>query len=368
MDTKYLDKIEYPKILEILSGFAVTSIGKNLAKGLMPFTDLGRARKALAETTESHILLYRKASPPISEIADITVFLKALKAQGSLSATALLELGNILKMSRELKEYFHSDIDTSFCVNLIEYFSCLYSNPSIEQAVFSAILDENTIDDHASTTLWHIRKDIQKLESEIRQKLNSYLRASYIQEPVVTIRAGRFVIPVKQERQSEISGFIHDISSSGSTVFIEPITIFDMNNKLNSLKIEENNEIEKILHDLTSLFYPYINELEQNAKLIGKIDFSFAKAKYARSINANEPVLQEEKSINLIKARHPLIDSSKVVPISLPLGKDFSCLIITGPNTGGKTVALKTTRSFVCNGSKWYVYSSRRKKYCLCFR
>ena len=265
-------------------------------------------------------------------------------------------------MSSQLKEYFSSDIDTSFCVNLEEYFSGLYSNPSIEKAVFSAIIDEDTIDDHASTTLWHIRKDIQKTELEIRNKLNSYLHSSYVQDPIVTIRSGRFVIPVKQERQSELNGFVHDISSSGSTVFIEPTSVFNMNNQLTSLRLEEKNETEKILHDLTSLFYPYIDELRKNVELISKIDFSFAKAKYAKSINANEPILQEKKEINLVKARHPLIDPSKVVPISVPLGEDYSCLVVTGPNTGGKTVTLKTVRAFMCYGRKWIIYTSRRKK------
>lgn len=153
---------------------------------------------------------------------------------------------------------------------------------------------------------------------------------------------GRFVIPVKQEYRSEVKGFIHDISSSGSTIFVEPTAIFEMNNHLNQLKLEESIEIEKILQQLTSLFYSIIQELKQNVEFISKIDFAFAKAKYARSLDATEPILQEERKIHLQKARHPLIAPEKVVPISVPLGKDFSCLIVTGPNTGGKTVTLKT--------------------------
>lgn len=342
MNHKYLDKIEYGKILEILSGFAVTHMGKEIANMLTPYSTLDKALSAMKETSECDVLLYRIGTPPISDIADITLHTKSLKSQGSLSAPNLLELANIFKMTRELKDYFTSIIDTSFCERINEYFDNLYSNKRIEDSVFTKITDEDTIDDHASTTLWHIRKDIQKTESEIRQKLNSYLRANYIREPVITIRAGRFVIPVKQEKRNEINGFVHDISSSGSTVFIEPTTVFEMNNKLNSLRLEENNEIEKILHELTSLFYPYIEELKQNSELIGKIDFAFAKAKYARSIDANEPNFNEKEIMNLINARHPLIEPDKVVPISVPLGKDFNCLIITGPNTGGKTVTLKT--------------------------
>ena len=365
MNKKYLDKIEYSKILEILSSFAVTSVGKEFALNLNPVSSLEEAKMLIEETTESHILLYRKSSPPLSEIEDISIYIKTLKSEGSLSAKALLDLGHILKVARELREYFASDIDTSFCKILSQYFEGLYSNQKLEHTIFSSIIDENQIDDHASSNLFHIRKDIQKLESEIRQKLNSYLRASYIREPVVTIRAGRFVIPVKQEMRSEVNGFVHDISSSGSTVFIEPTAVFDMNNKLNSLVIEEKNEIEKILLNLTAMFYPYIEDLQSNVDLIGKIDFAFAKAKYAKEINANEPVLQDEKSINLIKARHPLIEPDKVVPISVPLGKDYSCLVVTGPNTGGKTVTLKTV-GLLCSMAASGLYIPAEEKSTVC--
>ena len=365
MNKKYLDKIEYYKILEMLSEFTSTRIGKEMALGLIPYTNLDDAKKALAQTSECDVLLYRIGTPPISDMADITIYIKVLEAQGSLSAPSLLELANVFKMSRELKDYFTSSIDTSFCEHINEYFNSLYSNKSVEETVYTKLIDESTVDDHASTTLWHIRKDIQKMESEIKQKLNSYIRANYIQEPVVTIRAGRFVIPVKQEMRSEVNGFVHDISSSGSTVFVEPTAILEMNNKLNSMKIEEKNEIEKILHDLTSLFYPYIEELKQDTELIGKIDFSFAKAKYARSINAVEPVLQEEKQINLVNARHPLIEPDKVVPVSVPLGKDYSCLIVTGPNTGGKTVTLKTV-GLLCAMASSGLYIPAEEKSTVC--
>ncbi len=189
MSQKDLEKLEFPKIQEILASFAITQPGKELAKTLTPSTHLEEAKQKLAETTESHILLYRKGSPPLAELPNITVFLKALESQSSLSTTALLQLAHILKLARELKEYFSSDIDTSFCIHLTDLFTHLYSNPKIEETIFSSILDENTMDDHASATLWHLRKEIQKTESEIRQKLASYLHASYIQEPVITIRA-----------------------------------------------------------------------------------------------------------------------------------------------------------------------------------
>ena len=339
---KYLEKIEFDKITKILSKYAVTSFGKKMCLDLLPETNLHDAKEKLLETTESHILLYRKSTPPLSEVADITMHIKTLESFGTLSCSMLLDLANIFKICRNLKEYFSSDIDTSFSKIVSNYFSGLYSNLNLEEKVFSAIIDESTIDDHASNNLFHIRKEIQKTESDIRNKLNSYLKASYIQEPVVTIRAGRFVIPVKQEMRSEVKGFVHDISSSGSTVFVEPTAVFDLNNNLNKLKLDESLEIEKILQTLTSLFYPYIDELKQDIELIGKIDFAFAKAKYAKETLSTEPILTEKKEINLVRARHPLIDIDKVVPITLPLGQNYSCLIITGPNTGGKTVTLKT--------------------------
>ena len=368
MYPKNLEKLEYNKVLKILSSFAITVVGKKISLSLLPCSDLESANYALAQTTESYILLYRKGAPPLAEIPDISIYIKALESQGSLSAGSILDLAHILKMSRELKEYFYAeDVDTKFCINLSTLFSNLYTNLGIEQKVFSAILDEDTVDDHASSTLWHIRKDIQKIESEIKQKLNSYLHASYIQEPIVTIRAGRYVIPVKQEQQSQIKGFVHDVSSSGSTVFIEPTAIFDMNNKLNSLKSEEKNEIEKILHDLTALFYPYVQELSENINFIGQIDFAFAKAKYARAINATEPILQKEKKLNFIKARHPLIESDKVVPINVYLGEAFTSLIVTGPNTGGKTVTLKTVGLLCAMAASGLYIPTSEKSSCFVF-
>ena len=178
-------------------------------------------------------------------------------------------------------------------------------------------------------------------------------------EPIVTIRNDRYVIPVKIEYKDNIKGFIHDISSSGSTVFIEPITVFELNTKISNLKIEENIEIEKILKNISESILPICENLKEDTFLIGRLDFIFAKALYSKNITGIEPHINENKEINLIKARHPLIDSSKVVPIDISLGKNYNSLIITGPNTGGKTVTLKTTRSFNINGCKWSSYSSK---------
>ena len=353
----YLDKLEFNKIQEILENFCITYTGKELARNLIPSSSTDPAKALVCETTEAHILTYRLGNPPISELPDITVALKKLNSSGSLSVLQLLEVGKVLKIASDLKEYFESSKKLVESKQLEKYFSELYNNPSISNAIFSSILDENIIDDRASNTLMQIRKNIRKKESEIRSKLASYLNSKYIQEPVVTIRAGRFVIPVKQEYRSEVKGFVHDISSSGSTLFIEPMSVFDLNNDINHLKLEEGVEIQKILARLSSLLVPITEELNNNVELIGKIDFCFAKAKYAISISATEPIFSANKQIDLKEARHPLINPETVIPISINLGKDFSCLVITGPNTGGKTVTLKTVRSFMCNGSFWFIHS-----------
>lgn len=344
MNCKYLEKLEFNKIIEILKGYAITPIGKNLIKNLLPSTDKKEVEKLLCETHEASILIYRKSNPPLVPVEDITITAKSLKAKGTLSCKSLLDLGTILKTSRELKEYFSLRIadNEEPSPNLEIYFNELYTNARLEQSIFSSIIDENTIDDNASSKLKDIRRNIRKAETDIRNKLNSYMGSKYIQESVITIRSGRFVIPVKQEYRSSIDGFVHDISASGATVFIEPMSVFELNNRISSLKTDETVEIERILQSLSSLFYEYTDELEKTQQTIGILDSIFAKAKYAISQNAVKPILNDEKYICLYKARHPLIDSKKVVPIDISIGKDYTQLIITGPNTGGKTVTLKT--------------------------
>ena len=342
MEKKYLDKIEFNKITEILKGFAITSKGKELCINLLPSNNRDTVSRSIRETTECTILKIRKGLPPIAEIDNITTYTKALESKSSLSAPALLGLGHLLKISRELKEYIISDIETDFAPIVNRYFFNLYTNPKIEKTVLNSIIDENTIDDNASTKLASIRNTKRKLEQDIRKNLSSLLNSKFIQEPIITIRNERFVIPVKNEYRSEVKGLVHDISSSGSTVFIEPFSVFEMNNKINSLKVEENIEIEKILESLSSLFFDLTEELENNERLISIIDFAFAKAKYAENINATEPIINTEKYINLKQARHPLINKDTVVPINISIGKNYTSLIITGPNTGGKTVTLKT--------------------------
>lgn len=348
MNKFYLEKLEYNKILEILSGYSKTYIGKNLCLNLQPCNIKEKVLKMLKETSEANTLIQRKGSLPISFMEDSTVFIKTVKGGAVLSTKGLLELSKILKMSRDLKEYFYSNagLDLNSFPILDSYFSSLYTNLDIEKTIFTNILDETTINDNASKKLSSIRKNIRKLEQDIKDKLNSFIHSStyskYIQEAVVTIRENRYVIPVKHDYRSQIKGFVHDLSASGSTVFIEPMAVFELNNEINNLKLEENLEIAKILKQYTEMFEPIIEEIENDIRLIGRLDFIFAKAKYSLDLDAIEPVLSDSKSLNLIGARHPLIDKTQVVPIDINLGIDFSCLVITGPNTGGKTVTLKT--------------------------
>ena len=346
MNKTYLNKLEYSQILQKLSTYCHTYIGKNIAQNLLPSNQKEIVKLDLAKTREAVNLIERNSTPPIAEIDDIGIYLKLLESSSTISAKALLSVVNILEMSDSLIEYFSCFKDTDDFLNLNGYFSQLYTNHTIIDKIKKCIIDENTIADNSSNALQTIRRRMRKLEQDIKSKLNTILHSSsyskYIQENVVTIRNDRYVIPVKQEYRSYVKGFIHDMSASGSTVFIEPLAVFEFNNELNNLKIDENAEIEKILYNLSSMLFSYTSEIGLDVSTIGKLDFIFAKAKYSNSIKGITPKVNDEKFAEFINARHPLIDETKVVPTSLSIGKDFSLLIITGPNTGGKTVNLKT--------------------------
>lgn len=344
-----LDKLEYSEIIKLVSNYCKTYIGKETVSKLKPCFNFGEVSHLLEETTEAMDINIKKSNIPVCEIPNIDIWIKQLESTNVLSAKALIDVATILKVSRELKEFFFKDpsFNTNSFSILFDYFNSLYVNKNIESTIFEKILDENTIADNASPKLSSIRKNKKKAEQAIRDKLDSIIHSSsyskYLMEPIVTIRNDRFVIPLKQEYRNMIKGFIHDISSSGSTVYIEPLAIFEINNEINNLKIEENIEIEKILQNLSILLYKYTNELKNNVILIGKLDVLSAKVLYSKSIDGIKPTLNTQKYINLIAARHPLIDKNNVVPINIALGKNFNSLIITGPNTGGKTVSLKTT-------------------------
>lgn len=342
----YLNKLEYDKILTLLSSNSKTYLGKELCLDLKPSNSKDKVVTLLKETDEACTLLLRKGNLPISDFEDISLSVKNLESNISLSAKALLDIANVLRISRDLKEYFYKDEDfdlSNFSI-LDSYFSRLYSNKTIEDKIFTCIIDENTIADDASTVLANLRRNRRKLENQIKDTLNKIIHSNTkaIMDPIVTIRNDRYVIPVKEDFKGQIKGFVHDVSASGSTVFVEPMAVFELNNSISNIKVEESIEIEKILANLSSLLFDLTAELNNDVYLLGKLDFIFAKASFSKSISAICPIVNDNKCINLIKARHPLIDKDKVVPIDVEIGKNYSSLIITGPNTGGKTVTLKT--------------------------
>ncbi len=341
MENISLEKLEFNKILLKLSEFAITDKAKKSCIDLLPSNNKSKIEKILAETSEALVLLYRKGNIPISELNNIDAHILALKNQNFLSIKSLLEINQVLKISRELKEYYFNEQLNKTDI-LTNYFNNLYTNTRIENKISNSIIDENSLDDRASENLYKIRQEIKNTQKSIKGKLQSLLSSKYLQEPIITVRQNRFVVPVKSEYKTEIKGFIHDTSTSGATIFVEPLSVFELNNKISDLTNQENIEIEKILQKLSSLFFDITSELENTYNLICMLDFIFAKAKYSRFLDGNCPQINNKKLITLEKARHPLLNKEIAVPIDLEIGKNFSTLLITGPNTGGKTVTLKT--------------------------
>lgn len=349
MQNKNLNRLEFNKILDELDSHCNTYIGKSKVFDIKPFKNKDDVERALSETSLALQLIYRKGNPPIEEFNNIDIYIKNLYSNNFLSAKALLDVATVLKMSRTLKDYFFEDetFDLSSFSILSDYFSGLYSNLNVENKIFDSIIDENNIADNASKVLSVLRRNRKKLEQDVKDKLSNFIHSSayskYIMDSIITIRNDRFVIPVKEEAKDKINGSILDISASGSTVYIEPSAIYELNNKINNIKTEENIEIEKILRNLSILLFPLADNLSNDVEIIGSLDFIFAKAKYSKKINGVHPIINDTKYINLISARHPLIDPEKVVPIDIHIGDDYTSLLITGPNTGGKTATLKTT-------------------------
>lgn len=348
MINKYLNILEYNKVIEKVISHCKTYLAKEAQNNITPQFSKEEIIDSLSLTKEAVSLIFRKGNIPLSDVPDISLSIKSLESNGILSISALLNISRFLKISREVKEYFFSsdDIDLQEYSKLYDTFDMLYNNKSIEERISSVILDENTIADDASPKLSALRKQSKKSEQDIRDKLNNFIHSStyskYIMEPIVTIRSNRYVIPIKEEYRSQVKGFIHDISSSGSTVFMEPISVFELNNEIANIKIEEDIEIERILSNLSALLYGYTDQLKNNMMLLLKIDLVFAKASYSIDIEGVMPKINEDKIVDLKSARHPLIDKSVVVPIDISIGENYTSLVITGPNTGGKTVSLKT--------------------------
>lgn len=349
---KYLNKLEYNKILDIVSSYCATYIGRSLSSSFLPNSNKEIVARLLDETNSAVNLLIRKGEIPLSDIENIEVCIKNLKSYNSLGVKSLLDVANVLRISRQLHQYFFDDeeFDLSDFSILEDLFSMLYYNKNMEDTIFNSIIDEDTIADDASKALSSLRKNRRKLEQDVRDKLSNFIHSAsyskYLMDSIITIRNDRFVVPVKEEFKEHISGAILDISASGSTVYIEPSAVFELNNKINAVKVQEAIEIEKILKGLSLMLCPIADRLKVTIDIIGRLDFIFARAKYSKRINGIRPIITNSKEINLLGARHPLIDEKVVVPIDISIGKDYSSLLITGPNTGGKTVALKTVGLF----------------------
>ena len=305
MFKKYLDKLEFNSITNTLLKYSNTFVGQRIINGLEPYSDTERVRRYLAETTEAVNLIHSFGALPISHFDDLSVDLRSIynlfniskktisNIKGNLFwsffynicmipiASGLLEFANILKTSHDLKDFYSNS--GIICENLQCYFDSLYQNDVIQKKIYSSLVSEDEVSDNASAKLTSIRKSKKNLILEIRNRLNSIIHSNtyskYLMESVITIRNDRFVIPVKDEYKNQVKGFIHDVSASGSTVYIEPMAVFEMNNAINSLSVEEDREIERILEELSSLFYPISSFINQNVNLIGKLDFINAKAK-----------------------------------------------------------------------------------------
>ena len=344
---KTLKAIEYDKILLSLSNRAVLFDSKNQILSLQPASSLQQAKLSLIKTKEAYDLLYKYNASNVYFFDNVSDELKRADMGGTLINGELLKIAQNLKGARILKSSILSLKDESM-VYIPEIASRLYTNQDFEEEIAKKIISEDEISDNASSTLASIRKNIRNLNASIRDKLNSYIRGSnrYLQDSVVTKRQDRYVIPVKSEYKSLVKGFVHDESSSGATVFIEPEQVMELNNQLKSAMIQEMNEIRRILFELSVKVASFSEMIRYNLENIIDIDISYAKAIYSYQNKCTYPILNDKGIVNIKKGRHPLIDSNKVVPIDVCFGKEYNFLLITGPNTGGKTVTLKLTGLF----------------------
>ncbi len=341
---KALKTLEYDKILEILASFAHTQGAKEMAKNLTPSNELWEIRYSLGQTTDALEYMNKKGMPSFGNVIDISLAVDNAKKGASLSPATLLDIANVLRTARGLLEYSKGDVKEEN--GLREIFDRLYTDKNLENRIYRALPSEDTVADEASTALGDIRRKIRNTNTKIRDTLQKYINSpaysKYLQENIITIRNGRYVIPVKVEYKNEIKGLVHDTSSTGSTLFIEPMPVVDANNELRELENKEKLEIERILYMLSAACADFSEELTLNYQNITTLAFIFAKAAMSVSMKACCPVITEKREYNLVSARHPLLDKDKVVPISVSLGDGFDTLVITGPNTGGKTVSLKT--------------------------
>ncbi len=345
MNERTLKALEYDKIIGRVEALASTSAGKELVRKLQPYTALERIQEALRITSEAVYYLAGSERPPLGGIFDIRSELKRAAIGGVLSPTELLAVGSTLRASRLMREFLKPDHERKDIAILPEWGSRLGSFPRLEREIERCIGPEGEILDSASPKLHEIRNQIRIYQNRVRDKLDSIVRSSenakYLQDLIVTVRNDRYVIPVKQEYRSLFPGIVHDQSSSGATLFIEPMAVVELNNQIRLLENEEEEEIRRILTELSRAVAEIVEAAKVSVEILARLDLAFAKARYSLEIGGIEPELNQDGIIELQQARHPLLKGN-VVPITVYLGKDFDTLVITGPNTGGKTVTLKT--------------------------
>lgn len=344
MNERSLRVLEFNKIKEKLRKYAVTSGGKELIDNLAPYSSAYEVREALEESREALEILIKKGNPPFEGLHDVREGIERAKKGGCLNPAQLLYIGNMLRCTSRIQEYLTRKEEEESFPKLEDLAYILTPIKNLENEIENSIVSEEEISDRASSTLHNIRRSLKEKNSSVREKINSIVRsnAKYLQDAIYTMRGDRYVLPVKAEYKGAVPGLVHDQSSTGATLFIEPMSLVNLNNEIKELKLKEQAEIERILWALSKKVKDNSDVCSSNMKILLQIDFIFAKGKYASSIDGMMPKVNEDGSFNLVGAKHPLIDRDKVVPSDIYLGKNFSVLMVTGPNTGGKTVTIKT--------------------------
>lgn len=348
MEKRVLKTLEYDKILAMLKERASCCVSRELVDTMEPSGDFDTVERELKLTAEAETLFYKTGRSPVDDFPDMRHCLERMHAALFLSTGELLGIASCLKAARIAKDILAKEVgEESYLYNLA---GLLITHRSAEEEINRCIINEDEIFDGASPALARIRRAMRLANEKVREKLNSMIRSTayqkYLQEPIITIRNGRFVIPVKQEYRQQVPGLIHDQSSSGATLFIEPSAVVELGNEYKKLLAEEADEIERILTELTAMLAPYADEIREDFNIMGQIDLVFAKAKLSRELNAVMPRLNRNNYVRIVRGRHPLIPADRVVPIDIWIGRDYRSLIITGPNTGGKTVTLKIVGLF----------------------
>lgn len=353
MNQKVLKTLEYNKIIHQLTGYAASAPGKLLCQNLLPMSDFHEIVQAQTETSDALTRVRMKGSLSLSGIRDVRDSLKRLEIGSALGIPELLSISSLLTVAARAKAYGHHEESEEFPDDsLDQMFRSLEPLTPANNEIKRCIISEEEISDNASPGLHKVRRSMHGINDRIHTQLNSILNScrSYLQDAVITMRDGRYCLPVKAEYKSQVNGMVHDQSSTGSTLFIEPMAVIQLNNELRTLEIQEQKEIEAVLADLSNQLTPYTTELAIDLQILTRLDFIFAKAALSRHFKCSEPKFNTEGRIHIKDGRHPLLDPQKVVPITVWLGTDFDLLMVTGPNTGGKTVSLKTVGLFTLMG------------------